>query len=180
MEMFVLLMTLLGTMGILIYSVLAVWYQKKYPTREYDERQAVSQGEAAKQSLWICATYFLALFAAYGYRGLVYDAELRAVEVALAIMVGLEASLLVNHTYCLLTHAALPVKKKPRGMMVSYLLIGVVDLLNYYLRCWVYPENGSSMEGYLYLIIGIGACYLGVLYLVEWLRQRKEARYGEE
>ncbi|MBE6961091.1 MAG: hypothetical protein E7445_01345 [Ruminococcaceae bacterium] len=180
MEMLVLLMTLLGTMGILVYSVLAVWYQKKYPPREYDERQALAQGEAARQSMWIGTIYFLALFASYGYRGLVYDAELRAMEVALAIMVGMEASLLVNHTYCLLKHAALPMNQKPRGMMVSYLGLGVVDLLNYYLRCWLYPGKGNQLEGYLYLIIGVGASCLGVLYLIEWLRQRKEARYGEE
>ena len=55
-----------------------------------------------------------------------------------------------------------------------------MDLLNYYLRCWLYPGNGNQLEGYLYLIIGVGASYLGVLYLIEWLRQRKEAQDGEE
>ena len=180
MELFVLLMALMGTVGVLVFSVLAVWYQKKYPPKDYDERQELARGEAAKLSMFVMLIYFLAHFAAYGYRGLVYDAELRAMEAALAIMLGLEVSLLINHTYCLLTHAALPMNKKPMGMMVSYFFLGVVDLLNYFLRCWLYPASASRMEGYLYLIIGIGATYLCILYLIEWLRSRKEARNGEE
>ena len=180
MELLVLLMALAGTAGVFLFSLLAVWYQKKYPPKEYDERQELARGQAAKLSMFVVLIYFLALFAVYGFRGLVYDAELRAIEVALAIMVGLEVSMLINHTCCLLTHAALPMNKKPMGMMVSYFFLGVVDLLNYYLRCWLYPESTNRMEGYLYLIISIGATYLCILYLIEWLRSRKEARNGEE
>ena len=180
MELLVLLMALAGTAGVFLFSLLAVWYQKKYPPKEYDERQELARGEAAKLSMFVVLIYFLALFTGYGYRGLVYDTEIRAMEAALAIMVGLTAAEMVNHTYCLLTHAALPLNKKPLGTMISFLTLGVVDLLNYYLRCWLYPENTNRMEGYLYLMIGISATYLGTLYLIEWLRSRKEASNGEE
>ena len=180
MELFVLLMALVGTVGVLVFSLLAVWYQKKYPPKEYDERQELARGEAAKLSMFVVLIYFLALFAGYGYRGLVYDTEIRAMEVALAIMVGLGAALMVNHTYCLLTHAALPLGKKPMGTMVSFFVSAVLELLNYYLRCWLYPDRGSQMEGYIWLMCGVSSCYLGILYLIEWLRSRKEAKNGEE
>lgn len=180
MGILVLLAALAGTVVVLVYSLLTVWYKKKYPSKEYDERQELARGQAAGVSFWVMLIYFLAIFAVYAYRGMVYDAEIRMMEAALAILTGLEFSLLIYHTCCILTHAALPMKQKPRRMMVSYLFIGMVDLLNYYLRCWQYPDSGNCMEGYMYLLIGVGACYLSVLYLIEWLRGREEARDGEE
>ena len=180
MEWLVLWIVLIGTAAVPVYALLAIWYRKNYPPKEYDERQELAQGEAAKLSAGIMMIYFLVLFAAYGYRGLAYDTEIPAIEAALAIFVGILFSQLVYQTYCLLKHAALPFHKKPFGTMVSFFFLGVVDLLNYYLRCWLYPGKASAMEGYLYLMIGVGGCYLGVLYLIDWLRQRKEARNGEE
>ena len=180
MELLVLLIALLGTAAVPVYVLLAIWYKKKYPPKEYDERQELAQGEAAKLSTGIMMIYFLVLFAAYGNRGLVYDTEIRAIEAALAIFVGLVFALLVNHTYCLLKHAALPMNKKPMGVMASFFFLGIIDLLNYFLRCWVYPGKANALEGYLYLLVGISGCYLGVLYLIDWLRQQKEARNGEE
>lgn len=180
MEWLMLWTVLIGTAAVPVYALLAIWYKQKYPPKEYDERQELAQGEAAKLSTGIMMIYFLVLFVAYGYRGLVSNAEIPAIEAALAIFVGILFSQLVYQTYCLLKHAALPLNKKPLGTMTGFVFLGVMDLLNYYLRCWLYPGKASVMEGYLYLMMGMGAFYLGVLYLIDWLRQRKEAKHGEE
>lgn len=177
----VLLLVLVGAAVIPAFSALAVRYDKKREVTIYDERQKLAQGKAYGVAFSVMYLHLAVFLGIYAWQGMVYDAAVSAAQVSWALAVGVIVPLLVYHTYCFLTDAALPLNQKPQQMVAAYCFSGVLELLNYYMRCWWYPRDaGDRFGGHLWLLMGVSSAYLAILYLMEWRRRRKEERNGEE
>ena len=179
-EMAVLLLVLAVAVAVPVYTKLVLLYRKKHPVMDYDERQKLAQGEACGVAFGTMLMYFLVFLRIYGWQGMTDNTEIPTVQVMWVLALGLLLGVLVFHTDCFLNHAALPLNKKPLRVMAAYFCTGGMELLNYYLRCWWSADGRETVTGHLWLLMGVVSCYLGILYLLEWLRSRKEARDGEE
>ena len=47
--------------GILLFCLAVLWLQKRFPSKEFDERQQVSRGKAGELGLLVGVVYFLAI-----------------------------------------------------------------------------------------------------------------------
>ena len=176
----VLMSVLAGVVVIPVASVLIVRYQRKHTSKNYDERQKLAQGKAGQAAFLVMYLYLAVFLGIYAWQGMVYDASVSAAQVSWVLAVGVIAPMLVYHTCCFLTDAGLPLNKKPQQMFAAYCFSGVLEFLNYYLRCWLYPNSRDRFDGHLWLLISVSSTYLAVLYFMEWRRRRKEAHNGEE
>ena len=176
----VLMSVLAGVVVIPVASVLIVRYQRKHTSKNYDERQKLAQGKAGQAAFLVMYLYLTVLLGIYAWKGMVHAAEVSAAQVSWALAVGVIVPMLVYHTCCFLTDAALPLNGKPQNMFAAYCFSSVLEFLNYYLRCWLYPNGRDRFGGHLWLLIGVSSAYLAVLYFMEWRRRRKEAHNGEE
>ena len=98
-------------------------------------------------------------------------------EPFLLLMVGLLIQLLSFHIYCLLTHSALPLGKKPMPMVVSYSLLGIMYLVQYFMQ--YIPEDTAGLTGaesmnLFRLLISLSFFSLAALHLIAHLRKEKE------
>lgn len=162
--------------GVLVFVIAlcaaTVWMEKKFPGKEYDERQKVAKGRGYRLSFWVGMVYYLAV--AIIFIGQV-DGE-KTVEPYLLILVGLILQAMVDHTYCLLTHSALPLSQNRVWAIISYVICGTLQFCSF--RLWKI-RDGFSLVGHgtstLFALIA-GCCffYLALLHIIQALRERKE------
>ena len=85
---------------------------------------------------------------------------------------------MVDHTYCLLCHVALPFSQKGISTAICYLICGLVDIGQFALRKnWVETISwvGKGTQPLFYLLMGVTFLYLGLMHAIAWLWDRKEA-----
>ena len=159
--------------GIVLLCLCVIWVQKRYPSEEYDERQKIARGKASSLAMIVGMLYFVGI-------SIVLASQVettKTVEPYLLVLIGIELMLTVDHTYCLLCHAALPFSKKGGSTAVYYLIMGLLGIGRFALyRNWVpalsWVDRGS--QPLPFLMLGIGFLYLGLMHTIAWLRSRKE------
>lgn len=172
------LISLVGiALGVLVGTVLlclaSVWIEKNHPADDYDERQRLVRGRADGLSLGVGLVYFLGVL-------IVLERQVsgeKTVEPYLLVVVGVLLMMVVNHTYCLIGHAALPLSQKPVWCIVGYLTYALCDFVRFswlmeYYEALSWVGNGSMMIPHL--LIGITAVYLALAHTIQLLRDRKE------
>lgn len=150
----------------------AVWVEKRYPVEEYDERQKAARGRGYRLSFWTSVLY-------YTFVALILIRQVggeKTAEPWLLVVIGILLQALVLHTYALLSHAALPISGRPLLMVFSNLFCGTLQFITFS-HHW--KQYGMALIGYgtsawIFLIAGIGFFYLAALYLIQFLRDRKE------
>ena len=150
----------------------AVWMEKRYPVEEYDERQKAARGRGYRLSSWTGILY-------YTFVALVLIRQVvgeKTVEPWLLVVIGILLQALVLHTYALLSHAALPVSGRPLLMVFSHLFCGILQFITFSMHREQYSMSlvGYGTSAWIFLIAGIGFFYLAALYLIQYLRDRKE------
>lgn len=159
--------------AIVLLCLGVIWVQKRYPSEDYDERQKIARGKASSLAMIVGSLYFLGISTV-----LINQVEApKTVEPYILVMIGLELMLMVDHTYCLLCHAALPFSQKGISTAICYLICGLVDIGQFALRRnWVATLSwvGRGTQPLFYLLLGIGFLYLGLMHTIAWLRDRKE------
>ena len=116
---------LLGILALLVAVCLgAVWLERRFPGKRFDERQKIARGNAYRLASWVGNVYFLVILAIM----LRWPDLSRYVEPYLLIFLGLELEVMVMHIYCIITHASLPLSEKPGMAVGSYLIIGALYL----------------------------------------------------
>lgn len=157
---------------IVILCFAAVWLEKRYPVEDYDERQKAARGRGYRLSFWTGIVYYLIV-------ALVLIRQVngeKTIEPWLLVVIGILLQALVQHTYALLSHAALPLSGKPLVMVFSNLFCGMLQFINFSMHREQYSMSlvGYGTSAWIFLIAGIGFFYLAALYLIQYLRDRKE------
>ena len=158
--------------GIVLLCLGAIHWDKHFPGGEYDERQKLVQGKAARFALLTGCVYFLvAMVILIGQ----VDGK-KTVEPWLLVFFGVLLMLTVDHTYCFLLQAALPLSQKPMASIVSYGLLGITQLLFFFSETERFPLDwvGHGTLGWLHLLAGVDFLYLAVMHVLQYFRDRKE------
>lgn len=160
-------------LAIVLLCLAAVWIEKMFPGKQYDERQVLSRSKAHRLAYWVGFLYYMAVVMILLYQ---VDGE-RTVEPYLLVLGGIFLQEIVIHTYCLITHAALPLSQNAAPSIVGFFIMGVMNLLAFwgqYQRYGVMRPVGHSTITYIYLVSGIGFMYLAVLHLIQALRKDED------
>lgn len=169
--------SVVGIIALVLASIVllcfgAVWLEKRYPVQEYDERQKAARGRGYRLSFWTGIVYYI-IVALVLIRQV--DGE-KTAEPWLLVMVGVLLQALVQHTYALLSHAALPLSGKSLAVVFSNLFCGILQFINFsmYRKRYSMSLVGYGTADLIFLIAGIGFFYLAVLYFIQFLRDRKD------
>lgn len=161
---------LLVLLGIVLLCLAAVWIEKKFPGKQYDERQILARSKAHRLAYWVGFVYSMAVVMILIYQ---VDGK-KTVEPYLLVLGGVFLQEIVIHTYCLITHAALPLSQNPAPTIAGFIIIGITHVITFwvhYKRYGTMLTVGQSTITYIYLITGIGFLYLALLHLIQTLRK---------
>ena len=168
----IMLIMLAILLGIVLLCLGAIYLEKKAPSEEFDERQKIMQGNAHRLSLMVGFLYFLVVMVMLIRQ---VDGE-KKVEPFLLVFFGIEIQLMVLHTYCLLTHSALPLSEKPVTTIVCYGISALIQLGYIFNRRGDFPLAmvGHGSAGWLHLTGGVFFLYLALMHLIRLLWKEKE------
>ncbi len=149
-----------------------IWLETNFPSAEYDERQKQAQGRASRMGFLTGMIYF-------GVVSLVLLQQVdgpKHIEPWLLVFFGFMLMIVVDHTYCFLAHAVLPLSQKPLTSIVGYALLGAVqvwyaaDAVEWFPLSFV----GHGTGGWVHLLTGISFLYLALMHLIQYLRDKRD------
>ena len=159
--------------GILLFCMVVLWLQKRFPNKEFDERQQVSRGKACELGLLVGVVYFLAIMPAMIGQ---VDGE-KKIEPYLLVFFGVMLETMVMSTYGLLTHSYLSFQQKPIFSMFGFLACGIMNLLSFatnWERFGGLTLTGHGTLAWAALIAGCCFLYLALVILIQQLFKEKE------
>ena len=142
--------------------------EKKFPVKEFDERQQLIQGRGYRLAFYAGLAYFMPVTI---WQMFLAEAGKPYLDIYFILFLGLWLEVLLFETYCLWHGAALPLSDKPTWAIGTSLFFAGYYLLKYIGYGRELNRNGLKM---LPLMMGIGFVYLAVLHLIAYLRDRKE------
>ena len=159
-------------LAVVALCALTVFVEKKFPRDTFDERQKMSRGRAYRLSS--CVGYLYYVGVAFILLRQV-DGE-KKVEPYILVFLGLMIQLMVDHTYCVMTHSALPLTQKRSWAFLSYLFCGAIYITMFFMD---QKRYGISFVGYgtsalLFLMTGICFLYLALMHIIQLILDRKE------
>lgn len=162
---------------IVLFCMVVIRLEKRFPSEEYDERQKQARGNASRLSGIVALVYFTVITAILVRQ---VDAP-KTVEPYLLVFIGVLLMVTVDHAYCFLSHASMPLSQKPVTTIVCYAIGGIVQFLYIWEALDRFPLSlvGRGSAGWVHLLIGVDFLYLSVLHLIQFLRDRK-AQLTEE
>ena len=162
--------------GVLAFVIMlcaaAVWVEKKFHGKDYDERQKAAKGRGYRLSFWVGIAYYMGVALVLLWQ---VDGE-KNVEPYLLVMAGVILQAIVDHTYCLLTHSALPLSQNRVAAVFGYVVCGALHFTQFYIFS---KRDGLSLIGHgsaawIWLIGGCCFFYLTMLHVIQALLDRKE------
>ena len=163
----------LGIFGAIIaLCTFVVYLEKHFPSDSFDERQKLSRGRAYRLSAGVSYLYFLVVALCLLRQ---VDGEKR-VEPYLLVYFGLMLQLMVDHTYCVMTHSALPLTQKRSTAIISYLFSGAIFTTMFFMHQEQYGISfvGHGTSALLFLMTGCCFFYLVLMHGVQLVLDRKE------
>lgn len=164
-----------AVVGIVVLCLGVMYLEKKAPGKEYDERQKLIRGNAFRLSFAVGIGWQMVLF-------VMVDLEKELpLGISTLIFLGLLVQILVQHIYCLLNHAALPLSQKVGLTIGVYLLAGFVHLTSFRNGMELYQKIGAQLgytepweEIWIKLFLSLSFFILAVLHLIAWWWEKKE------
>lgn len=159
--------------AVVLVCLAALWLGKRFPSKSYDERQKLARGRAGSLSMAVGVAYYFVVTLV-----LLWQVEgSKTVEPYLLVAGGLLLMAMVDHTYCLLCHAALPLSQKAGYTIVCYFLMGAMHVWRSVADAARITISlvGKSTSLLFSLMLGIGFLYLSLMHAIALLRDRKEA-----
>lgn len=149
-----------------------IWLEKKYPGKNYDERQKQARGNAYRFSFWLGMAYHFGLtIAAIWNRP--WDSE--SVDLYLLLYFGLILQAVAFHIYCFFTHAALPMSENPKFSIGSYGVLSGINLMQFLgYRSIELSFGGENSNKWINLLTGFLFLIMALLHLFQCIRDRKE------
>lgn len=170
MTVFKMLLCLLAGVGaIFLICWVILWFEKNFASEKYDERQQLARGRAYRAAycvgiVWIFVSLFYIVFGG--------DTD----GLLMVLYLGFVAQAMTFDVYCLLTHASLPLSKKPLSSILSYAGLAVIYGINTITGIEIdarYPDK-PQMFTLLWLSLVVLFGTLCVLHLIQYLRDKKE------
>ena len=157
-------------LGITALCWYRLWIEKKAPSDDYDERQKIEQGKANGITMLTGLIYFVVLMC-WMERGTL------PADPRFLIFVGILLELMVYHIYCLMTHAALPLSRKPKSAIGSYVTLGIIWTLRacMYDPAWGMDLHGTGVGFWRFVLTAFCAFSLAAMHLISYLRDKKES-----
>lgn len=164
-----LLWLLLGLVAIVALCFAVLWFEKNFPMTNFDERQQISRGKAYRVGFYVSAIWSIVSLFYIMFGG---DID----GMIMIIFLGFSAQALAFHTYCLLTHAALPMSQKPVSTIVSYSILSAFYAVNVCIAKgldsrWIDKPPVNTL---LQLSLAVGFSALAIMHLIQYLRDKKE------
>lgn len=165
------IITLSVLLAVILLCVAAIWLEKKFPGKRFDEMQTLSRLKGYRLAFWVGMLYYLVAIPL---------ARNQTVDPYMLVFIGFLLQVTVAHTYDLLTHAALPLSDRPETAIGSYLLIGILQLLSFRSDLAKIQDLGMDVSLLIKennfalwsnLVFGILFLYLGALHLIQALRK---------
>lgn len=163
---------LLVLAAVVALCIAAVWMEKNYPVKDFDERQKAFRGRGYRLTFWTGIVY---------YTGVAFlllrqvDGE-KTVEPYLLIVMGLLLQAMVMHTYGVMTHCALPLSGNPLVTAGAYVVGGIGQLMAFSVHKRQYSVGfvGHSTSALVFLMAGICFWYLALMHVIQYIRNRRE------
>lgn len=158
--------------GIIALCFAALWVEKHYPSDEFDERQKLNRYKASRLGQMAGLLYYLVVAVVLIWQ---VDGE-KIIEPFLLVMFGILLQITIDHTYCLLTHSALPFSQRRTTAIAGYLFCGVIQVVSFVISHDINPLSltGHGSSGWVNLIAGIDFLYLALMHILQMLWQEKE------
>ena len=141
----------------------------KHAEKEYDERQSIERGNAYKISFWIGIVYYMVVVTLGAFDG-------STDTLHLLVMLGVLIQVFAFFFCCLLTDAELPLSRKPGVAIASDFLFAAWFLVDVFWRGVSLGTKVSELVSFdwLNLLCGLGFMMMGLMQLVQLLRNREE------
>lgn len=159
--------------GIIALCGVVLWLEKRFPSKQFDERQQVSRGRACGLGLGVGVVYFLVTMSILINQ---VDGE-KTIEPYLLVFFGLMLETAVMCTYSLLTHSYLSFLQKPGLNILGFGFCGALQFLtlaNRLKREGPLTLVGHGSSSWIFLIAGSCFLYLTLVLLIQQLRREKE------
>ncbi len=146
-----------------------IWWERRHPSKNYDERQQLARGKAYRVGFYVSAVwYMIALLY------ILFDGDTDGM--ILIIFMGFWTQALAFHIYCLLTHAALPWSQKPVSTIVSYGILSGFYAINIWAAQGIDSRwtDKPPVNTFLQLSLAVGFGALATMHLIQYLREKKE------
>lgn len=164
-------------LGILLVCLAAVWREKLFPGKAYDERQERSQGRAYRLSFYIGLMY-------YGFVTMLLMNQQKlgqTIDLYLLVLGGILLQIAVYRIYCMVTQSFMRTHQKPMGAILFDLIMGIVAIGCYRISAKhnLLEEMGypASFE-WIFLILAVMFMFFVVFWMGQFLWQR--LRRGKE
>ena len=159
--------------GILLFCKGAIWLEKRFPSKQFDERQQRARGRACELGLLAGMVYFLATMV------ILLDQVMgdKTIEPYLLVYIGVMLQIMVMSTYSLLTYSYLSFLQKPGYSIAGFGFCGMLQFLTF--RRNLADFGGLYLVGqksftWVPLLTGCCFTYLAVFLLIQQLRREKE------
>ena len=157
---------------LMLLSAAVIYFEKKHPGTDYDERQKQARGNAYRFCFWLGFAYYFVLYIIVLWY---FPNNLLPGNVAPAMFMGMLIQAMSFHIYCFFTHADMPLSQKPIVSIWSYTVLAAFNLLELVVdgvKEFSLLEPGLNslsrlMTGFFFLV-------LAVLHLIQLLRNRRE------
>lgn len=171
------LVTAFLVMGLVLLAIVLLCFgvtrmEQTAQSSEFDERQQLVRGRGYRLAYWVGFVYLLMLMPL-----LVGEVEgQKKVEPYLLVFCGFMLQNLVFHVYCVLSHAALPLSKKPMITALGFLVCGILWLGSFYNAQRRHPLAlvGYGSDGWTYLMVAFTFLSMALMHLIQLLRREKE------
>ena len=163
---------LLGILALLVAVCLgAVWLERRFPGKRYDERQMAARGRAWRFSGIVGTVYYLLVFAYF----LRCDSR-GSFEIAPYLLMcgGIAISSLSFQIYCLLTHASLPLGDKPFRNAITAAALAVMSFARRGPDLPGFVQEGWGSDFWVRLIVTVFWACMALIYLIDWLREARD------
>lgn len=158
--------------SVIVLCAVAVLVEKRFPGETFDERQKIARGRGYRLGFWVGILYYVGI--ALVLVGQV-DGE-KTVEPFLLVLMGIILQAMVNHTYCLMTHSALPLSQSRIWAIFGYVVCGTLQFCSF--RIWSVRDGfalvGHGTAAWGALIAGCCFFYLAVLHIIQIALEWKE------
>ena len=157
---------------ILAFCAGVIFLEKRFPSDAYDERQKIAQGKANRLAMIVGLFYFMIVMVI-----LIRQVDgPKTVEPYLLIFIGILLMVTVDHAYCFLSHAYLPLSENPMTSVICYALGGLAQLLYIWEALDRFPLSlvGHGTASWIHLLMGMDFLFLAAMHLIQLLRDRKE------
>ena len=173
------LITLSALAGIVLLCLAVIFLEKRSKSKRFDEMQTISRLRGTRAAFWFGFLYFLVTVPILINQ---VDGE-KTIEPYLLVSIGFLMQMMVDHTYCLLTHAALPLGENPLVAIGGNAFIGLTQLFifrngldDYQFFGVPFAQTlvGKSSILWFHLVFAICFFYIALLHVIGLIRDWKE------